>query len=249
MRPIGRIGPIVTGKSKYDAVRSGNSHQELRAEMNSSNMPNIRPYLPDDKAACATIFAGNVPGFFLEHETARFTDFLERLPCPFFVIEQGKAIVACGGYFVDPANGNARLVWGMVERRHHREGIGRYLLQARLAALAGDPQAQRVVVNTSQHSSGFFERAGFKIKEIVPDFFGTSMHRHTLELVLDDVCRKWIEERGRVSAMRNPDPQNNTGSEPTPLLEPGDLTQPQLPPRTAISASGGMGIVRRPRPV
>src|SRR5688572_6838875 len=95
----------------------------------------IRPYEPTDREACLRVLDSNVPEYFLasdRDEVAAFLDDLERLGVRYFVVEDGGAIVACGGVAVDEQTKDARLCWGMVERARHRQGIGRRLLVERL---------------------------------------------------------------------------------------------------------------------
>jgi predicted GNAT family N-acyltransferase len=138
--------------------------------------PILRPYTHADRAACLEIFDGNTPPFFDPSERPDFVNFLERQPCPFFVLEQGGLVVACGGYGTQE-NGNIVLAWGMVCRDLHKNGLGSLLLVKRLERiLEEDPQA-RIVIDTSQHTCAFFERFGFKITGQQDNYYGPNLHR------------------------------------------------------------------------
>ncbi len=147
----------------------------------------LRPFVPADRHACLALFDSNVPKFFQEHERPAFAAFLDRLPCPFFVVADARGdIVGCGGY----APERGRLVWGMVDAARHRQGIGRFLLRSRLVHWQRAYGAAVVTLSTSQHSCGFFEREGFVTTAVTADGLAPGLDRHDLALVLDDErCR------------------------------------------------------------
>ena len=73
---------------------------------------NVRPYHPNDEAACLALFGSNMPRFFAEAERPDFADFLATLvdpsaADPYFVIEEGGQVVACGGVYVRPGGQEA----------------------------------------------------------------------------------------------------------------------------------------------
>jgi hypothetical protein len=148
----------------------------------------VRDYTPADRAACLAVFATNTQHFFLPEEAAEFAAFLNQLPGPYLVVIEDERVVGCGGFRV--AGDTAVLTWGMVRRERHRERIGWRLLVARLARIVATPGVVRVRNDTSQHSRGFFERAGFVVTRVQPDGYGPGLDRHRMELVLDDVRRQ-----------------------------------------------------------
>jgi ribosomal protein S18 acetylase RimI-like enzyme len=142
----------------------------------------LREYTPADRDACLAVFASNTPTFFREHEQARFADFLDRMPCPYFVVEdEDGRVIGCGGYA--PRRGT--LCYGMVSRHLHRQGVGMFLLRERLRHWFKGQGPVVVRVNTSQHASGFFERAGFLTTRVVPDGYAPGLDRYEMELPLD----------------------------------------------------------------
>jgi GNAT superfamily N-acetyltransferase len=69
----------------------------------------------------------------------------------------------------------------MVHRRWHRHGVGRALLDARIARLWALAMTQ-IRVHTSQHSAGFFARAGFAEVAVTPDGFAPGIDQVTMLL-------------------------------------------------------------------
>jgi GNAT superfamily N-acetyltransferase len=154
-------------------------------------------YDPTHKAACLAIFDANTPAFFAPHERAEFVEFLDNDADPYFVVADAGAVVACGGYFVIPTTPAAVLTWGMVDWARHRQGIGWFLLLARLQRLCHEPRIKVVKLQTSQHSAGFFERAGFAVQTITEDGYAPGMHQYNMGLVLDESRRQIIAEQYR----------------------------------------------------
>ncbi|MDB5440025.1 MAG: family N-acetyltransferase [Caulobacteraceae bacterium] len=141
----------------------------------------IEPYQPGDRDACLAVFDSNTPRFFRPDEREAFAAFLDAPPGPYLVGRREGAIVACGGYGEDPcAPGSWLLCWGMVVAHLHRQGLGRALLQARLRAAAEAPGFRELRLNTSQHSSGFFERLGFVVTEVERDGYGPGLDRYAM---------------------------------------------------------------------
>ena len=126
----------------------------------------FRPFRPDDAAACLAVFDSNVPTYFATSERPEFERFLAEMPCEYLVGEASDgAIVACGGWYPRPEAGEAGLAWGMVHQDSHHRGVGRALLEARLAGVRTLPGVHTLVISTSQHTEAFYARAGFEVSE------------------------------------------------------------------------------------
>ena len=146
----------------------------------SDFMPNtpthlsIRPYEPTDFGACLRIFQSNVPTYFAESELTEFVSFLGSPEGEYLVVESAGSVVACGGSYVQ--NGVGRLCWGMVELSRQRASIGSTLLARRLdSLLSRTPQVDEISIDTSQRSSAFFKRFGFRTQQVNPDGFGQGL--------------------------------------------------------------------------
>jgi hypothetical protein len=147
-------------------------------------MPTVRSYSSDDREACLQIFDSNVPGgYFLAHERVEYEAFLDRLPGPYLVVEDGNEILACGGFAPHKSEpGAVTLCWGMVTQKRHKSGLGRFLLRERLDRLRSDTSPQIAVVNTSQHSCGFFAKMGFETYRIVQNGICPGIDLHEMRL-------------------------------------------------------------------
>ena len=147
----------------------------------------IRPYLPSDRQACLAVFDSNTPDFFESHERSGLEEFLSSPNCSYFVMEHEGSIAGCGGYSISEEKALARLVWGMVRRDWHRQGLGRLLLLFRLREITKAGGVQMVRLDTSQHAAPFFERQGFKVTSVAKDGYSAGLDRVELTMKLS-VC-------------------------------------------------------------
>lgn len=147
-------------------------------------MDNIRPYKITDSDACLRLFDGNMPRFFDKSERSSFQKFLDGLNQQYHVIERDGRIVACGGHIVQLDNKTACLCWGMVDQILHGQGLGRRLMEARLAAISESSNISRVILGTSQHTKQFYFRFGFVPVDVTPDGYGPGIDRWDMVLLL-----------------------------------------------------------------
>jgi len=147
----------------------------------------IRPYKTHDKQDCLDTFKSNVPDFFSENEIADFEAFLDRLETgipktQFFVIEDEKRIVGCGG-FGDKDNKNIiSLAWGHIHKNEHKKGLGQQLLTYRLALIKQIYSQLPLLIDTTQFSYGFYKKNGFRLLKITKNYYTEGMHRYDMEL-------------------------------------------------------------------
>lgn len=153
----------------------------------------------EDRAACLGLFDTNVPDFFLPEERSGFGSFLDELPGPYFVMEDKDGrVVACGGYALADGGRRADLCWGMVDRSLHGRGLGRQLVKHRVEAARRHSGVQEAVIQTSQHTKGFYRALGFDLVGIERSGFGPGMDRCTMRLGFGSRSREpagstWVE--------------------------------------------------------
>lgn len=152
-------------------------------------MPQIlpRPYDPKDQAACLAIFDANTPRFFAPSERPEFASHLQTCggpDSPYLVLIENGAPLACGGLSRAPGTGSATLSWGMVHPARHGQGLGQRLLDTRLALARSLPGLHSLTLSTSQHTSGFYRRAGFTVTGVTKDGFAPGLDRWDMTLTL-----------------------------------------------------------------
>ena len=150
-------------------------------------MTQSRTYRAEDMAGCLALFDSNTPRFFDVSERDSFVCFLEdqALRWPYQVSELDGRIVGCGGHAVEPDGASVALCWGLVDNDPHRRGLGRVLTEGRIAAARGTPGITRVILNTSQHTQGFYARFGFEVETVTPDGFAPGIDRWDMVLRLN----------------------------------------------------------------
>src|SRR5688500_133554 len=101
----------------------------------------IREYKTDDKDSCIQIFNSNCPKFFDKSELELFDKWLDHQVSEnaiyqspaysnsekdaYYVIElPGSGIIGCGGFYIVKDQNEARLAWGMIHSKFHRQGFG-----------------------------------------------------------------------------------------------------------------------------
>ena len=146
----------------------------------------LRPYEQSDKEACLELFRSNTPKFFAPHEETGFGSYLEN-PGHYFVLEN-PTIIGCGGYGVSDIT--AYLAWGMVHHTQHGTGAGKRLLLERLNLITTHPEVKDIILDTSQHTFGFFEKLGFVTTKITEHSYSENLHRYDMKLSLDEGSRQ-----------------------------------------------------------
>jgi predicted GNAT family N-acyltransferase len=153
-----------------------------------SNTNNIRLYELKDQEACLSLMDGNSPLYFAPFERKYFVSFLVDSKTSYFVMENAKKeIIACGGYDADNKDPSvAVLCWGMVRKDLHHLGLGQQLLLYRLQRIKQEQTFSTVMMETSQHSCGFYERFGFTVKQVVSNGFASNLDLVKMELDLSN---------------------------------------------------------------
>jgi len=158
--------------------------------MNSSMK--IEAYRSIHKTACLAAFESNVPVFFFTaEELGQFDYFLDHFEANvypnsitrrtyFFVLLVDGVLIGCGGFGDKDGNHRISLAWGLIHRDFHRQSFGKFLLQFRLKEIRNCFPESLVYIDTTQHSSSFYEKFGFQLKKVVPDHFELGMHKHEL---------------------------------------------------------------------
>ncbi len=151
--------------------------------------PHIRAITSADIEACMQVCSANHPEYIASHEIEDFLRFLTDkpyAPSPYFVVEVGKRLVACGGVAIEGAA--AHLCWGLVHPSRHRQGLGTLLLEHRLKWVGARAGIERVELCTSQKTTAFYERFGFETTQVTPNGFGVGLDRYDMVLPLTNIC-------------------------------------------------------------
>jgi GNAT superfamily N-acetyltransferase len=144
------------------------------------------------REACIAIFKSNVPRYFRSHEFDEFLNFLDAVQCHYFVVTLDEQVRACGGFGVREGSSVADLCWGMAHADYHGQGIGTFLLFARLFKIATETNATAVRLGTCQLTDGFFQRFGFAIQSLTTDGLAEGLDDVQMQMILTEDVRETI---------------------------------------------------------
>lgn len=147
----------------------------------------IRKYESSDKQDCINAFKSNVPLFFTNKEITDFDSFLNKVESGtdityYYVVIFKEKVIGCGGFGDNYNNGKYTLAWGLIHNDYHKKGFGVELLLHRIRKIKELKTASPLMLDTTQHSFGFFEKHGFRITKITNDFYEKGMHRYDMVL-------------------------------------------------------------------
>ncbi|MCJ8278135.1 MAG: GNAT family N-acetyltransferase [Bdellovibrionales bacterium] len=145
-------------------------------------MSEIRKYSVSDKEKCIQVFDSNLELFFDVSERKHFLEFLDQPNCEYLVLLDTGQVVGCGGFHISHDR-VGRLCWGMIDKIHHKNGFGRELSAYRIDVMVKSG-VKKVLMNTSKHSLGFYEKLGFTVTKIIKDGFSKGLDQYDLELII-----------------------------------------------------------------
>jgi RimJ/RimL family protein N-acetyltransferase len=164
----------------------------------------FRPYTPADRDACLAIFDINCPTFVAPSERTQFEGYLAAPRGRYGVLlDDDGEVLGCGGIVLERGGRDAHLVWGLIRADRHHTGLGRTMTLERLRWIAETPGVERALMDTSQKSTGFYEKLGFRVIRVVKDGYAEGLDRCELELPVDDALRmrvfaeQWIQAAER----------------------------------------------------
>ena len=143
----------------------------------------IRGYKPSDLEPIIAIFRSNIPKYFGPDEESGLREFLRDFADLYFVIELNDEVVAAGGFAANSDGETVSLCWGMVRNDLLGTGLGTQLTEFRIGQAHEQFGDLPLVISTSQHTRGFYEKFGFELTEHTPNGFGPGI----------DVCKMRLD--------------------------------------------------------
>ena len=152
---------------------------------------NIREYMPTDHEACLAIFDSNTPLYFDPSEKEYLENWLtgkdegrhsykNNIAEHFYVLEHEGTIAGCGGFYIPETKPVGNMVWGMIDNRYHKLGLGKALFQYRIEQAKNLYPYCSIILDTTQHTYQFFEKLGFTVTQITHDAYGPGLHRYDM---------------------------------------------------------------------
>ena len=142
----------------------------------------IQSYSKEKFDPCVDIFVSNLDKYFAEYELDEFKTFLDYAATSntYYVVVDEGAVTACGGY--EKMGDVVGLTWGMVKRNLHGRGYGKALTVYRLNAIKVEYPGTAILIDTSQHTKGFYERQGFRVEAIEKDGYKPGLDKYFMVL-------------------------------------------------------------------
>jgi ribosomal protein S18 acetylase RimI-like enzyme len=143
----------------------------------------IRPYEKSDKTDVINLFRLNTPNYFSTEEEDDLIYFLENEREQYYVVSINEEIVGCGGYNFSEDKSIGVICWDIVHPNFQGKSVGRNLLNYRITQIKNVPNIRKITVRTSQLVYRFYEKQGFVLLEIVPDYWSKGFHLYRMELL------------------------------------------------------------------
>lgn len=143
---------------------------------------NIRQYKKSDKELLKNILRANIPHYFSPEEEADFVEYIDIHIEQYFVAEYNNTIVGCGGlnFFED----HVKISWDMIHPDYQGKGIGGLLLTHRINKIKEEANVKKIIVRTSQLVYPFYEKHGFSLIEVQPDYWAVGYDLYKLQLTI-----------------------------------------------------------------
>lgn len=142
----------------------------------------IRAYIPEDKEKLVQLLSLHVPVYFAASEIADYDFYLQHQTELYFIVEIDNEIAGAGGINFNKENCVANLSWDFTAPDYQNKGIGKKLLDYRIAILRNAPDINRIRVRTSQLVFRFYEKSGFKLKDVKKDYWAEGFDLYDMEL-------------------------------------------------------------------
>ena len=143
----------------------------------------IRNYSPEDMEDVVAVFRSNVPKYFAPEEESGLRDFLNKLTGQYFVVEAEASVIGAGGFALNRDERSVSLCWGMIRSDLLGQGLGSELTRFRITAAREAYRGLSLVISTSQHTSGFYEKLGFSLLDRIANGFAPGI----------DMCKMRLE--------------------------------------------------------
>ena len=123
----------------------------------------------------------NTPQYFSVEEENDLVYYLENEIEYYFVLEFNKRIVGSGGYNFSGDKATGIISWDILHPDFQGKSLGSTLLNYRIEKLKKFKEVQEITVRTSQLVYKFYEKRGFKLIEIVEDYWAKGFHLYKME--------------------------------------------------------------------
>lgn len=146
----------------------------------------IRPYVPNDMPALLNLIRLNTPRYFNPQEEKDFKHYLKHSIEQYFVLEEQKMIVGCGGINYEDDGKTGIISWDIIHPEYHKKGLGSKLLQHRIMLLKSNKKIAKIRVRTAQFTNFYYKKFGFKTISVVKNYWAPGFDLYDMELKIDN---------------------------------------------------------------
>lgn len=141
----------------------------------------IRPYTPEDKIAVLGLIRLNTPKYFSKEEETDLAHYLDFEIEEYFVIQIDQIVVGSGGINFEEDKTTGIISWDIIHPEYQGKSLGGQLLQYRIDRLKNEDRIRKIIVRTSQLTNLFYEKFGFKVTEVIEDYWAKGYHLYKME--------------------------------------------------------------------
>jgi ribosomal protein S18 acetylase RimI-like enzyme len=146
----------------------------------------IRKYIDSDRIRVVELLKLNTPQYFSPTEEEGLIDYLNNHADNFYVLEIENNIICCGGFNFAEDPEIVRISWGIVDPKFQGKGFGSELTRFRINKMKEIPGVKILSVRTSQMTYKFYEKFGFKVREIAKDFWADGYDMYRMDMNKED---------------------------------------------------------------
>jgi hypothetical protein len=143
----------------------------------------LRPYNHEDLESVVELFRSNIPKYFGPSEEPGLREFLAAPSAGEYYVAEIEGIIVGAGGIAPNDDGTVSLCWGMLRADHIGKGLGRLMTEFRIQKSREKFGSCPLVISTSQHTQGFYEKFGFALTSHEPDGFGPGI----------DICKMRLD--------------------------------------------------------
>lgn len=141
----------------------------------------IREYESTDKVSVLKLLRLNTPKYFSPEEEKDLIYYLENEIEFYYLLELNDEVVGGGGFNFSRDSSNVKISWDIFHPDHQGKSLGSYLLKYRLEKLNEFEKLDKITVRTSQMAYKFYEKSGFKLLEVVKDYWAKGYDLYRME--------------------------------------------------------------------
>ncbi len=142
----------------------------------------IRFYHPNDQTELLQLLTLNTPKYFSPEERDDLVDYLNHHIEQYFVLELHGKIVGAGGINFSEDRRIGKISWDLFHPAYQGKGLGSQLTRFRIELLQNLEHIETISVRTSQVAYLFYQKMGFVLLEILPDYWAKGFDLYRMEL-------------------------------------------------------------------